>query len=58
MPDFVGFYRWHIPDPIIFKESFKATIQQIGIVIGTGAKARDAQKKYTPAGLGLGDTRS
>ena len=52
MPDFVGFYRWHIPDPIIFKESFRATIQQIGVVIGTGEKARDAQKKYTPAGFG------
>lgn len=30
VPDFIGFYRWHIPDPIIFRESLKVTIQQIG----------------------------
>ena len=23
-------YRWHGPDPVYFKKSFKATIQQIG----------------------------
>jgi hypothetical protein len=31
MPDFIGFYRWHLPDPLIFHDEFKATIQQIGI---------------------------
>jgi hypothetical protein len=29
-PDFVGFYRWHVPDPILFADSLKVTIQQIG----------------------------
>jgi hypothetical protein len=29
-PDFVGFYRWHVPDPIMFRDSLKVTIQQIG----------------------------
>jgi len=29
-PDFVGFYRWHIPDPVVFKRELKVTIQQIG----------------------------
>jgi hypothetical protein len=29
-PDFVGFYRWHVLDPIMFAESLKVTIQQIG----------------------------
>lgn len=29
-PDFVSFYRWHLPDSIIFKEKIKVTIQQIG----------------------------
>ena len=29
-PDFVGFYRWHVPDPIIFHDELKVTIQQIG----------------------------
>ncbi len=29
-PDFVSFYRWHIPDPIMFERDLKVTIQQIG----------------------------
>jgi hypothetical protein len=29
-PDLVGFYRWHLPDPIMFRSSLKVTIQQIG----------------------------
>lgn len=31
-PDFVGFYRWHVPDPIIFEREMRVTIQQIGAV--------------------------
>lgn len=30
MPDFVGFYRWHVPDPVMFETDLKVTIQQIG----------------------------
>jgi hypothetical protein len=29
-PDLVGFYRWHLPDPIIFHSDLRVTIQQIG----------------------------
>lgn len=29
-PDLVSFYRWHLPDPIIYKDSLRVTIQQIG----------------------------
>ncbi len=29
-PDFVGFYRWHLPDPLMFERSLRVTIQQIG----------------------------
>ena len=29
-PDFVSFYRWHMPDPIMFERDLKVTIQQIG----------------------------
>jgi hypothetical protein len=32
MPDFVGFYRWHLPDPIVFQRDLRVTIQQIGAV--------------------------
>ena len=31
MPDFVGFYRWHLPDPIMFARDCAVTIQQIGM---------------------------
>lgn len=29
-PDYVGFYRWHVPDPIMFRDEMTVTIQQIG----------------------------
>ena len=29
-PHFVGFYRWHIPDAIMFERDLTVTIQQIG----------------------------
>jgi hypothetical protein len=29
-PEFVGFYRWHLPDPIMFRRDLRVTIQQIG----------------------------
>jgi D-arabinan exo alpha-(1,3)/(1,5)-arabinofuranosidase (non-reducing end) len=32
MPDFVSFYRWHLPDPIVFARDCRVTIQQIGAV--------------------------
>lgn len=32
MPDGTGFYRWHLADPVIFREAVKVTIQQIGAV--------------------------
>jgi hypothetical protein len=31
IPTFVGFYRWHLPDPIMFADDLRVTIQQIGI---------------------------
>lgn len=32
MPDFVSFYRWHLPDPIVYRERLRVTLQQIGAV--------------------------
>jgi len=29
-PDSVGFYRWHLPDPIMFRDALRVTIRQIG----------------------------
>jgi Protein of unknown function (DUF2961) len=31
MPAFVGFYRWHVVDPIVFTDEAQVTIQQIGM---------------------------
>lgn len=31
LPDFVGFYRWHVVDPIVFRDRLRVTIQQIGM---------------------------
>lgn len=30
LPDFVGLYRWHIPDPVMFTDDLRVTCQQIG----------------------------
>jgi hypothetical protein len=39
-PDFVSFYRWHLPDPIMFERDLRVTIQQIGAM--GFAKGQDA----------------
>jgi hypothetical protein len=53
MPDFVGFYRWHLADPIIFHDSFRMTIQQIGSVSGKAHQGgRERLSKFEPAGNG------
>ena len=54
-PDYVGFYRWHIPDPIIFREKIKVTIQQIGAVTifkGQEEKLKEIEKNHPVAGQG------
>jgi hypothetical protein len=56
IPDFVGFYRWHVPDPIVFREDLRVTIQQIGAA--TFAKGKDAEADAffaanPPAGIGI-----
>ena len=33
LPHLVGFYRWHVPDPIVFRDDLRVTIQQIGMAI-------------------------
>jgi hypothetical protein len=50
MPEYVGFYRWHVPDPIVFADSARVTIQQIGMhLFPAGAEAaRDAYVATNP----------
>ena len=54
-PDFVGFYRWHLPDPMVFATEMRATIQQIGaLMVPKGAEHLVAEwgKRYPLAGNG------
>ena len=52
MPDFVGFYRWHVPDPIMFARDLRVTIQQIGADVftaGQEARVRGVRGRRTPS---------
>jgi hypothetical protein len=42
---FVGFYRWHLLDPIMFRDELRVTIQQIGAAMFP-ADAREARERY------------
>jgi hypothetical protein len=50
-PDFVGFYRWHLPDPVMFKRSLRVTIQQIGYALFTAGQEEEfeAYARTNPA---------
>jgi len=57
LPDFVSFYRWHVPDPIVFHETLTVTIQQIGATGVMKGPQQEQQlealeKKYRVAGDG------
>jgi hypothetical protein len=57
LPRYVGFYRWHVPDPIVFRRRLKVTIQQIGALLvmkGPDAEqtVKDHQARYETAGEG------
>jgi hypothetical protein len=54
-PDFVGFYRWHVPDPIVFHRDLRVTIQQIGakgFASGQGEALTEYERTNPPAGAG------
>jgi hypothetical protein len=56
IPDFVGFYRWHLPDPITFADDLRVTIQQIGAARFAAAKHAEADEFFAhnpPAGHGI-----
>ena len=55
MPEFIGFYRWHVPDPIVFTDECRVTIQQIGMHVfldGQDALLADYERTNPPAGSG------
>ncbi len=44
-PELVGFYRWHLPDPIMFEREVRVTIQQIGFALFLAGQ-EDAFERY------------
>ncbi len=51
-PDFVSFYRWHLPDPVMFAHELRVTIQQIGAAFfaqGQEAEFEAYQRKHPAA---------
>ena len=54
-PDFVGFYRWHLPDPIVFATDLRVTIQQIGAAFFAAGQEDELsayEHDHPPAGSG------
>ncbi len=55
LPTFVGFYRWHLADPIMFTKSVTVSLQQIGAVLfrpGQEEKMAAYEKTNPAAGTG------
>ena len=53
--DFVGFYRWHIQDPVMFASDLRVTIQQIGATFfpkGFEEQLAAYERTNPPAGAG------
>ena len=53
--DFVGFYRWHLVDPVVFSSDLRVTIQQIGFAYYPTGQEQSMQTYLAtnpPAGSG------
>jgi hypothetical protein len=51
--EYVGFYRWHLTDPVPFRESIKVTLQQMGhgaFAAGDEAAFAEFRREHLPAG--------
>jgi hypothetical protein len=54
-PDFVGFYRWHLLDPIVFTSELRVTVQQIGYALFGADQEEEFEafsRKHPAAGAG------
>jgi hypothetical protein len=54
-PNYVGFYRWHLADPVMFARELRVTIQQIGAVMfmaGQEAELAAYEATHPVAGSG------
>ncbi|TMK64531.1 MAG: DUF2961 domain-containing protein [Actinobacteria bacterium] len=46
IPAFVAFYRWHLPDPIVFTDDVRVTIQQIGAAMFAAGQEAEAEAYF------------
>jgi hypothetical protein len=54
-PSFVSFYRWHVPDPIVYQSDLRVTIQQIGAAVfgkSQEKEFKDFAERHPAAGSG------
>ena len=54
-PEFVGFYRWHLPDPIMYERDLRVTIQQIGAAYFAAGQEKEFEeyaRTHPAAGIG------
>jgi hypothetical protein len=54
-PAFVSFYRWHLPDPVMFERDLRVTIQQIGAAFfasGCEQEFEEYARTHPAAGTG------
>src|SRR5262249_34626448 len=51
-PVFVGFYRWHLADPIVFATDLRVTLQQIGFAAFASEAERRRYRERQPPGRG------
>jgi hypothetical protein len=55
-PDFVGFFRWHLLDPVMFSSRLRVTIQQIGAIAftpGQEAELEEFRRTRVLSGMGF-----
>ncbi len=61
MPRFVGLYRWHLPDPIVYRRELRVTVQQLGYSVfrdGMEEELERAGRDNPPAGRGWDTSRT
>ncbi|MEX2205726.1 MAG: glycoside hydrolase family 172 protein [Myxococcota bacterium] len=59
IPDFTGFYRWHVLDPVVFSRDLRVTLQQIGYaVVPKGGEAEFERFQRTNPAAGAGWLRN
>lgn len=53
-PDYLSFYRWHLPDPVMFSADLRVTLQQIGHIphMTSAEEVERYERTHLPASRG------